>query len=84
MIEKPPLKFVRKRTQADLHPIALQLASDTRLMFRFKTAFDLELREMEAVMNDLRRAIRAIDPGITVQDGTRVIAIVSTLIGKLN
>ncbi|MEV5407136.1 hypothetical protein AB0L20_31990 [Streptomyces albidoflavus] len=83
MIGKP-LKFVRKRTQADLRPIALQLASDNRLMFRFKTAFDLELREMEAVMNDLRRAIRAIDPGITIQESTRVIAIVSTLTGKLN
>ena len=85
MTETAPLKFRRKmRGRADLYPIAQQLMSDQQLMSRFKTAFDLELRDMEAVMNDLRREIRAIDPGVTMQESTRIIAITAELAGKLN
>lgn len=84
MTENPPLKFVRKRTRADLSLVAQQLISDGELLFRFKAAFDLELREMEAVMNDMRRQIREIDPGVTIQESTRIIAIVADLVGKLD
>jgi len=80
--ERTPISFVRRRQRAELHLIAVKIAADTQFFNRFKATIDGNDQPiMEAMMLEVRRRAKEIDPQVSVPDGTRIIVVLAELAG---